>query len=134
MKIANIKNSIINTVIGVKTDRTGIDRNGNSWKSFRYSIVTPPKHVTVKKLPSGTRIRSQYTGSGILEERQILKPDGRQIISNKKNITILTPMEHVRFLILETAGHLKIKKEEKIPTNLTNLFSKIVRKQIQKIR
>ena len=134
MTIRNIYNSLANTISGVKTDRIGIDKNGNSWKSLRYTIINPPTHITIKKLPSGTRIRSQYTGSGILEERQILKPDGSQIIGTKNKVTILKPAEYIRIMVLKHFEKLKVIKDETIPVGLRNLFNKTVNKQIHKIR
>ena len=133
MKIANIYNSIVNVLNGVKTERSGIDKNGKRWKSYRYAIMEPPIHVTVKKLPSGTRTRSVYTGSSRLIERQILKPDGRQISMKDNTITILEPFKKVKYMLLEKAPNWKVAKEQIIPVGFRSLFDAKIKSQIFKI-
>ena len=134
MNISKITNSIINTFNGVKTERSGIDKNGQRWKSYRYSIIDPPVHVTIKKLPTGTRVRSEYTGSGLLMNRQIIKYDGRQISMHDNTLTILEPFKRVKFMILEKAPNWKIKKAEIIPVGFRGLFESKIKKQLFKIR
>ncbi len=134
MKVSNICNSILNTLTGVKTERKGTDQNGKCWKSYRYSIIDPPRHVTIKKLPSGTRVRSEYTGSGLLMERQIQKYDGRQISMHDNTLTILEPFKKVRFMLLEKSPNWKIIKDQIIPVGFRGLFDSKIRNQLFKIR
>lgn len=125
---------MVNLAMGVRRCNEGIDKNGRKWNSLRYEIINPPTHVTIKKLPSGTRIRAQYSGSGILEEKQILKNDGREIVFNRKNITILKPFEELRFMVLKKVGHWTVQKQDIIPIGIKSLFNETIYKQLHKIR